>query len=322
MKAIVQYRYGAPEVLKFEEVDPPVVNEDELLIRVHATSVNPADWHGITGTPYLVRMGGLRKPKRLIPGIDVAGVVEKAGAKVTRFRPGDAVFGMCTGAFAEYAVAREDKVAAKPADVTFEQAAAVGVAALTALQGLRDRGGLQAGQRVLINGASGGVGTFAVQIAKALGAEVTAVCRTRNVEMVRSLGADHVIDYTRQDFVQSGQTYDLMLDVAGARSIAQRKSVLKPGGTVVIVGGPKTNRLTGLPASLIFAIFVTGRLGTRKLVGMLTNNNKDDLQTMAAWLEAGTVTPVVERTYPLPHTPEALRYLGEGHARGKLVITV
>jgi NADPH:quinone reductase-like Zn-dependent oxidoreductase len=323
MKAIVQRRYGNPDVLTFEEVDPPAINDEQVLVRVHASSVNPADWHRMTGTPYLARMGGgWRQPKRIAIGSDVAGVVEKVGAKVTRWRPGDAVFGMCGGAFAEYAVVRENGVAAKPSGVTFEQAAAVPIAGLTALQALRDKGAVQAGQRVLINGASGGVGTFAVQIAKAYGAEVTGVCSPRNVEMVRSLGAEHILDYTREDFLQSGQKYDVMLDIAGGRSVAERKSVLRPGGMAVLIGGPKPNRWTGIPASQLITIFLTGRRGTRKTVVMLARNNKDDLATIAAWIEDGTVRPVIERTYPLPQTPEAMRYLGEGHARGKLVITV
>lgn len=320
MKAIVRHRYGGPEVLQFEDLPVPVAGEDQVLVRVRAASVNPVDWHMMTGVPYLTRIGAWRQPKDPGVGTDLAGIVEQAGAKVTRFRPGDAVFGMRSGAFAEYVAVRADRVAAIPGNVTFEQAAAAPVAGLTALQGLRDHGGIQAGQRVLINGAAGGVGTFGVQIAKAFGAEVSAVCSTRNVEMVRSLGADRVIDYTTEDFVQSGQ-YDLILDVAGNRSIAERRRALKPRGTLVMVGGPKHNRWIG-PLGSMVAMTVAGKLGTRRMVGMLTKNNAEDLESLAGLMREGKVTPVVERTYPLPEAAQALGYLGGGHARAKLVLTL
>jgi len=323
MKAIVQHRYGGPEVLRLEDVDPPSPTDDQVLIRVRAASVNPVDWHRMTGTPYLVRMsgGGVRVPKHSVLGSDVAGVVERVGANVTEFRPGDRVYGMRQGSFAEYVVVGPDKIAAIPDAVSFEQAAAAPVAALTALQALRDSAGLQAGQSVLVNGASGGVGTFAVQIAKALGAEVTAVCRTHNVEMVRSLGADRVIDYTRDDFVRGGRSYDVVLDVAGNRSLRERRRVLAPRGALVVVGGPKKNRWLG-PAGSVFLAIIAGRLSTQKIVGMLAKNNKDDLTFVAHLMETGKVTPVIERTYPLSQAPQAMRYLGEGHARGKLVLLV
>jgi NADPH:quinone reductase-like Zn-dependent oxidoreductase len=251
----------------------------------------------------------------------VAGQVEAVGRSVTQLQPGDAVFGMRVGAFAEYLSAREDRLVPKPANLTFEQAAVVPMAALTALQGLRDKGRIRPGQKVLINGASGGVGTFAVQIAKSLGAEVTAVCRTRNVDAVRSLGADRVIDYTREDFVHNGQCHDLMLDVAGNRSISDRKRALGPRGVLVVVGGPKKGRWLG-PASSLLKVLLAARFSSQTMVGMLTKNSKEDLVLLRELLEAGKVTPVIERTYPLREVPEALSYIGEGHARGKIVITV
>jgi NADPH:quinone reductase-like Zn-dependent oxidoreductase len=321
MKAIVWRRYGGPEVLRLEDIDMPSPADDQVLVKVHAASVNPADWHRMTGTPYLVRIGGLRAPKQTVLGTDLAGVVERAGAKVTAFRPGDRVFGMRQGSFAEYVAVREDGVAAIPDGVSFEQAGAVPVAALTALQALRTKAGLRAGQSVLVNGASGGVGTFAVQIAKALGAEVIGVCRTHNVEMVRSLGADRVIDYTREDFVHSGRSYDVILDVAGNRSLRDRRRVLAPRGALVVVGGPKKNHWVG-PAGAVLLATIAGYLGTRKMTGMMATNNKDDLEFMAHLMKTGKVTPVIERTYPLAQTAQAMRYLGEGHARGKLVLLV
>jgi len=322
MKAIVQHRYGDPSVLSLEDVDEPTITDDEMLVRVRASSVNPQDWYFVTGTPYLARLSfGLRRPKQHIPGTDMAGVVEKVGSSVTQLQPGDAVFGMRSGAFAEYVSVRPDQVVAKPAGVTFEQAAAVPVAALTALQGLRDKGRIHAGQQVLINGASGGVGTFAVQIAKSFGAEVTGVCSTRNVETIRSLGADHVIDYTREDFVQSGRKYDLILDIAGNRSVADRRRAMTPKGILVLVGGPKTSKLLG-PLPGFVKVSIGSPLGSQTMVTMLAKNSRDDLAVMAELLESGKVRPVIDRTYPIAEVAAALSYLGEGHAKGKIVISV
>jgi NADPH:quinone reductase-like Zn-dependent oxidoreductase len=324
MKALVYERYGPPDVLELREVDKPVVGDDEVLVRVHATSVNPVDWHTMTGTPYLVRLeSGLRKPKREVLGVDFAGTVEAVGRNVQRFQPGDEVFGARDGAFAEYVCVREDRaVALKPANVTFEQAAAVPVAALSALQGLRDKGQIQQGQKVLINGGSGGVGTFAVQIAKSFGAEVTGVCSTRNVDTVRSIGADHVIDYTQEDFTQGGHRYDLILDIAGNRSWSDYRRVLDEKATVVVVGGPKKGRWIG-PLSQVVKLRLSSLGGSRRVVApFLAKVNKEDLVVLQELLEAGTVTPVIDRQYELSELREALRYLGEGHAQGKVVVTV
>ena len=323
MKAITYSKYGSPDVLELQELEKPALTDDGVLVRVRATSVNPVEWHGLTGTPYVARLQmGFSKPKSNRLGVDFAGTVEAVGREVTEFRPGDEVFGGRSGAFAEYVCVPEDRaVVPKPANVTFEQAAAVGVAGLTALQGLRDKGKIQAGRKVLINGASGGVGTFAVQIAKALGAEVTAVCSTRNVELVRSLGADHVIDYTQEDFTRSDRRYDLMLDVAGSRSWSECKRVLDRHARLVIVGGPKTNRLVG-PLSHAVKLRLAALGGSRKVVFFIAKFNKPDLEVLRALLEAGTVTPVVDRRYELSEIADALRYLGEGHAQGKIVVTV
>lgn len=323
MNAIVYHEYGSADVLEYREIDRPVVKDDELLVRVHAASVNPVDWHTMTGTPYVGRMQmGLFKPKSDSLGVDFAGTVEAVGGNVKRFRPGDEVFGGRSGAFAEHVCVREDRaVAPKPANVTFEQAAAVPVAALTALEGLRDKGQLQSGQKVLINGASGGVGTFAVQIAKAVGAHVSGVSSTRNVDLVRSLGADEVIDYTKEDFTRSGQRYDLMLDIAGSRSWSECRRVLGSDATVVLVGGPKTNRLLG-PLGHVVNVRLASLRASQKAIFFVAKMNKEDLVFMQELLEAGTVTPVIDRRYELSEVPEALRYLGEGHAQGKIVITV
>ena len=321
MKAIVQHRYGSPDVLEFQDIDIPTVGDDQVLVRIRAASVNPVDWHEVTGAPYLVRLqGGFRRPKQLVPGTDMAGHVEAVGKDVTRFQPGDEVFGMCAGAFAEFVSVRERKLALKPSNLTFEQAAAVPVAALTALQGLRDKGRIQAGQKVLINGASGGVGTFGVQIAKSYGTEVTGVCSTRNVDMVRSLGADHVVDYTREDFTRSGDRYDLILDVAGTRSIADRRRALAPRGILVAVGGPMTNNWVG-PLVSIIPMLIVSRFGSRKMVPMLAKNSKEDMLALRELLEAGKVTPAIERTHPLREVPDALRQVGTGHSRAKIVIS-
>ncbi|MEE9297843.1 MAG: NAD(P)-dependent alcohol dehydrogenase [Acidimicrobiia bacterium] len=322
MKAIVQYRYGAPDhVLELQDVDKPAVKDDEVLVRVHAASVNPADWHLMTGRPYLIRLqAGLLKPKRNIPGTDVAGLVEAVGRNVMQFQPGDEVFGGCSGAYAEYVCASEDRVVLKPANLTFEQAAAVPIAAITALQGLRDKGQIQPGHRVLINGASGGVGTFAVQIAKSFGAEVTGLCSTRNVDMVRSIGADRVIDYTQEDFTQKGQRYDLMLDAVGNRSLLDCRRVLNPKGVYVSVGA-KMGDWIG-PLTHVFKVLLGSLVGSQKMVPMLAKTTKQDLVVLQELLEAGDVTPVIDRRYELSEVAEALRYQGEGHAKGKTVITV
>jgi NADPH:quinone reductase-like Zn-dependent oxidoreductase len=323
MKAAVRERYGSPDVIEVREVEKPVPEDDEILVRVRAASVNPADWYGVTGRPVVGRVQmGLRKPKERALGVDYAGTVEAVGRNVTLFRPGDEVFGGRTGALAEYVRAREDRgVVKKPANVTFEEAAAVPVAAITALQGLRDKGRLQPGQKVLINGASGGVGTFAVQIAKALGAEVTGVCSTRNVELVRSLGADHVVDYTQEDFTRSDQRYELMLDVAGSRSWSEGRRVLRPEATVVIVGAPKGGRLLG-PIRRIAKLRLAAVRGSQKVVFFMARFNKPDMEVLRELLETGKVKPVIDRRYELSEIADAFHYLGEGHCRAKVVITV
>jgi NADPH:quinone reductase-like Zn-dependent oxidoreductase len=322
MQAIVQDRYGPPDVLQLRDVDEPRVGDDDVLVRVRAVSVNPADWYAVTGTPWVMRpTAGLRKPRASTPGLDLAGVVAAVGGGVARFKPGDEVFGTGAGTLAECATAAEDALVAKPANLSFEQAAAVPVAALTALQGLRDKGRVQPGQQVLINGASGGVGTFAVQLAKALGAEVSAVCSARNVELARSLGADRVIDYTREDFTRTDRRYHLLLDVAGSRPWSACRRVLEPQGRLVLVGAPKGSRLLG-PLGHIARVGLASLRASQKAVFFISRSTPDDLATLRELLEAGTVTPVVERTYPLREAAHALRYLGEGHARGKLVVTV
>ena len=321
MKAVVHNTYGSPDVLKLQEIEKPDLTDDGVLVRVRAASINPVDWYAMTGTPYVARpQMGLRKPKTNRLGVDFAGTVEAVGRDVTHVRPGDEVFGAKSGAFAEYVCVR-DAVVLKPASLTLEQAAAVPVAALTALQGLRDKGQIQPGQQVLINGASGGVGTFAVQIAKALGAEVTAVCSTRNVELVRSLGADHVVDYTREDFTRSGRRYDLMLDVAGGRSWSECKRVLEPQATLVIVGAPKGTRLLG-PLSHVIRLKLAALGSRRNVVFFVAQTNRADLLVLQELLAAGAVTPVVDRSYELSKTADAFRYLGEGHAQGKIVVTM
>jgi NADPH:quinone reductase-like Zn-dependent oxidoreductase len=322
MRAMVYDSYGSPDVLELRDVDKPDVADDGVLVRVRAASVNPVDWHTLTGEPYLVRIeAGLRKPKRAVLGVDFAGTVEAVGGSVTDFQPGDEVFGARNGAFAEYVCARK-AIAPKPANVTFEQAAAVPVAAISALQGLRDKGHIQDGQQVLINGASGGVGTFAVQIAKSFGAEVTGVCSTRNVETARSIGADHVIDYTQEDFTRTGRQYGLILDVAGNRSWSDCKRVLSDEGTLVIVGGPKTNRWIG-PLGGVIKVRLASVAGSRKVTApFLAKMNSEDMAFLGDLLADGKVTPVIDRRYDLSEVPEALSYLGEGHAQGKIVINV
>ena len=321
MKAIVQDRFGPPEVLELREIDQPEPGDDEVLVRVHAASVNPADWYAMTGTPYLARpQMGLRRPRTRL-GLDLAGVVEAVGGNVARLKPGDEVFGAGDGTLAEYVAVAEDGLVLKPANVSFEQAAAVPVAGLTALQGLRDKGRIRPGQQVLVNGASGGVGTFAVQVARSFGAEVTGVCSPRNVEMAGSLGADRVIDYTREDFTQGDRRYDLLFDVAGSRPWAACRRVLHPRATLVLVGAPKGNRLLG-PLDHIGKIRLASLRASQKVVFFVSKRRNEDLVALQGLLETGTVTPVVERTYPLSETAHAFRYLGEGHAQGKLVVTV
>jgi len=319
MKAIVCSKYGSPDVLQLEEVEKPATADDLVLVRVRAASVNPADWYGVAG-PLIVRPStGFLKPRNDRTGIDFAGTVEAVGKDITHVRPGDEVFGAKSGALAEYVSVR-DAVVPKPANISFEEAAAVPVAAITALQGLRDKGQLQAGQKVLINGASGGVGTFAVQIAKALGAEVTAVCSTRNVELVRSLGADHVIDYTREDFTRSDRRYDLLLDVAGSKQWSALRRVLTPEARVVIVGAQK-RRVLG-PLGHIVRLRLASLRGSQKAVFFIAKTNRADMEILRELLETGKVKPVVDRRYDLADTADAFRYLGEGHARGKIVVTL
>ncbi|TMC40469.1 MAG: NAD(P)-dependent alcohol dehydrogenase [Chloroflexi bacterium] len=323
MKAAVYRRFGPPDVLGIEEVEKPAVGDDDVLVRVRATSVNPADWHALTGTPLIARPAfGLRRPKDERLGNDFAGTVESTGKNVTRFKTGDEVFGATSQAFAEYVSVRQDRgIVSKPENVGVEEAASVGVAGVTALQALRDHGRLQPGQRVLINGASGGVGTFAVQIAKALGADVTAVCSTRNVELVRSLGADRVVDYTKDDFARDGEPYDLMVDIAGSRRWSDCRRVLKPDATLVMVGAPKGNALLG-PVSKLIAIRLASVGSKRRVVFFIARITTEDLQFLRDLMAEGKLKPVIDRRYELSQIGEAFRYLGEGHARGKITVTV
>jgi NADPH:quinone reductase-like Zn-dependent oxidoreductase len=321
MKAFVQTRYGPPDVLQFTEVARSTPKDDEVLIRIHAASVNALDWHLLRGKPFLVRpmLGGLLKPKRKIIGVDVAGRVEAVGRQVKQFKPGDEVFGACRGAFAEYVCAIEDKLALKPANSSFEEAAAVPVAAITALQGLRDKGQIQQGQKVLVDGASGGVGTFAVQIAKSFGAEVTAVCSTRNVERARSLGADQVIDYTREDFTKSGQRYDLILGANAHHSIFEYRRALSQDGIFVGAGGGGQSLLGMLLSILLISLL--SLIGSKKMCTFMAKTNQKDLVFLKDLLEARKIVPAIDRRYPLSDAAEAVRYLEEGHAQGKVVIT-
>lgn len=322
MKAIVRTRYGSPDVLQLKEVEKPVPKDGEVLVQVHAASVNALDWHLMRGQPFLARTGGgLRNPKDQRLGVDLAGRVEAVGANVTRFQVGDEVFGRGRGAFAEYACAREGALEVKPASITFEAAAAVPIAALTALQGLRDKGQLQPGQQVLINGASGGVGTFAVQIAKALGAEVTAVCSTRNVDMAHEIGADHVIDYTREDFTRKGQRYDLILGVNGYHPISAYRRALRPNGVYVMVGASNAHLMQAL-LQVMFLGPVISRAGRRKVRFVTAKITHEDLVFVKELLESGKIVPVIDRRYPLNETAEAIRYVEAGHAKGKVVITI
>src|SRR6266404_2641934 len=326
MKAIVYHNYGSPDVLRLEEIEKPVPNDNQVLVKVRAASVNPLDWHYMEGTPYIVRLidSGLLKPKVTRLGVDFAGTVEAVGKNVTQFKPGDEVFGGKTGAFAEYVCVLADRaVVLKPANKTFEQAASVPIAAITALQDLRDKGKVQPGQKVLINGASGGVGTFAVQIAKSMGADVTGVCSTKNLDMVRSLGADHVIDYTKEDFAKGDQRYDVILDNVPNHSLSECRRVLNPQGKYVMIGGggPNDNRWIGPFGRLIQALVVSPFV-SQKMGMMMAELKKSDLAILGDMMQSGKVKPVIDRTYKLSELPEAIRYLEEGHARGKVVITV
>ena len=323
MKAIVHERYGMPDVLELRDVELPEIADDQVLLRVHASSANPVEWYGVTA-PLFVRAfgGGLRKPKNTKLGADVAGVVEAVGKDVTEFQPGDEVFGTSGAAWAEYAPAREVRLVRKPANVSFEEAAAVPVAALTALQALRDKGNVQPGQKVLINGASGGVGTFAVQIAKALGADVTAVCSTRNVDQTRALGADRVVDYNQEDFTRRSERHDVMIDIAGSKPFRKFKRVLTSDATVVIVGAkfPSNGGIGPLAHVLGTKLSALGR--SQKAKFFISKINKDDLEFLRELLETGKIKSVVDKSFELSRAADALRYLGEGHARGKVIITM
>ena len=325
MKAIVYCDYGLPN-LKLQEIEKPTPADDQLLVRVRAASVNPYDWHFVEGTPKIMRlMGvGLRKPKDTRLGVDFAGTVEAVGKNVTQFKPGDDVFGGRGGAFAEYVCPRAYRaVTIKPANITFEQAASVNIAGITALQALRDKGKVQAGQKVLINGASGGVGTFAVQIAKSLGADVTGVCSTKNVDLVRSLGADHVIDYTKEDFAKGEQRYDVILDNVPNHSLSECRRILNPNGKYVMIGGggPNDSRWIG-PFGRVINTMILSPFVSQKMGMMMADPSQKDLAVLADMIQSGKVKPVIDRTYKLSEVPEAIRYLEQGHARGKVVITV
>src|SRR6202140_466089 len=324
IKAIVHCEYGSPDVLKLEDVEKPVPNDNQLLVRVRAASVNPLDLT-IRG-PWLIRpLLGLRKPKDTRLGVDYAGTVEAVGKNVTNFKPGDEVFGGRDGALAEYVCVLADRaVVLKPSNMTFEQAASVPVAAITALQGLRDKGKIQAGQKVLVNGASGGVGTFAVQIAKSFGTEVTGVCSTRNVDLVRSIGADHVIDYTKEDFTKTDQRYDLIFDLVGNHSFSERRRILNPNGICVMAGIGGAGWHDGMAMRLAGELnaYLRSRFVSQKFISYIAQFNKKDMTILGDLMQSGKMTPVIDRTYKLNETPDALRYLEQGHARGKVVVTV
>jgi NADPH:quinone reductase-like Zn-dependent oxidoreductase len=323
MKAMVRDAYGSPDVLELRDIDIPEIADDEVLVRVHAAGVGRDVWHLMTGLPYPIRLAGygFRAPKNPVIGSDVAGVVEALGRNVSRFQPGDEVFGIGKGSYAEYVCAREDKLAPKPANLTFEQAAVVAIMGSTALQALRDHGKVRPGQEVLIIGASGGVGTFAVQIAKAFGAHVSGVCSTAKVEMVRSIGADHVIDYTQEDFAEGDQRYDLILDIGGNSTLSRLRRALASRGTLVIVGGEGGGRWLGGTDRQLRAMMLSPFVG-QKLGTFVNKENHEDLIVLKELIESGKVTPVIDRTYTLAEVPEAIRYLEEGHARGKVVITM
>jgi NADPH:quinone reductase-like Zn-dependent oxidoreductase len=319
MQAIVQDSYGSTEVLEARDIDKPEIGDNDVLVHVRAASIHVGDWILMTGSPFVMRFAtGLRKPKNPVPGTDVAGTVEAVGKNVTLLRPGDDVFGWCAGAFAEYARANQDQFIKKPANLTFEQAAAVGVSASTALQLLRDDGRVQPGQKVLINGASGGVGTFAVQIAKAFGAEVTGVCSTKNIDMVRSIGADHVIDYTREDFTTGDERYDLILDNVGNHPMARIRRLLTPRGTLISNGGGHSGgKLSRTVRTMLASMFVEQQASPT-----VKTQNHDDLVALKGLVEAEKVTPVIDRTYPLAEAAEAIGRVAAGHARGTVVIAV
>ena len=321
MKAIVHRRYGSPDVLALEDIEPPAVDDESVLVRVRAASINAFDWHIMRGLPYIVRTSaGLRRPSRIVAGVDLAGQVEAVGRHVTEFRPGDEVFGERGGAFAEYVSAKAVNFVPKPASLTFEEAAAVPMAAFTALQALRDKGQVRAGQRVLISGAGGGVGTFAVQLAKAFGAHVTGVCHATNVDMVRSIGADDVIDYARVDFTRTEERYDLLLDIAASHSLVASRRVLTPSGVLVLVGAPPGQWLGPLlrPATAV----VLSRFGGRTLKPFLAERRKEDLIILRDLIDAGKVRPVIDRAYPLSETAAAIRHVEDDHVHGKVVITI
>jgi NADPH:quinone reductase-like Zn-dependent oxidoreductase len=323
MRAVVRYTYGSSDVLQLRDIRKPAIEDDEALVRVHAAGLDRGVWHVMAGLPYPIRLAGfgLRAPKNPVIGSDVAGVVETIGKDVTRFRPGDEVFGIGKGSYAEYVSAREDKLAPKPANLTFEQAAVVAISGSTALQALRDHGKVRQGQEVLIIGASGGVGTYAVQIAKAFGARVTGVCSTQKAEMVRSIGADRVIDYAREDFAKGDHRYDVIVDIGGNSSLARLRRALAPRGTLVITGGEGGGRWLGGTdrqlRALALSPFVSQKLGT-----FVNKENYEDMLVLKELIESGKVTPVIDRTYPLRDVPEAIRHLEEGHAKGKVVIIV
>jgi NADPH:quinone reductase-like Zn-dependent oxidoreductase len=323
LKAIVRDTYGSTDVLELRDIDIPEYADEEVLVHVHAAGVGRDVWHVMAGLPYPIRLAGygFRAPKNPVIGSDMAGVVEAVGKNVTRFQPGDEVFGVGKGSYAEYVSAREDKLAPKPANLTFEQAAVVAIMGSTALQALRDHGKVRPGQEVLIIGASGGVGTYAVQIAKAFGARVTGVCSTAKVEMVRSIGADHVIDYTREDFAEGERRYDVILDIGGNSSLSRLRRALASRGTLVIVGGEGGGRWLGGTDRQLRAMMLSPFVG-QKLGTFVNKENHEDMLVLGELIESGKVTPVIDRTYPLSEVPEAIRYLEEGHARGKVVIAV
>ena len=325
MKAIVYYNYGSPDVLQLEEIEKPVPNDNQVLVKIQAVSVNPFDWHFMEGVPYLARLLGFGPLKPTSPrlGVDFSGTVEAVGKNITQFKPGDEVFGGKVGAYAEYVVIAEKYLAMKPANITFEQAGSVQIAGLTALQGLRDKGKVQPGQKVLINGASGGVGTFAVQIAKTMGAHVTGVCSGRNIELVRSLGADHVIDYTKEDFTKSGQRYDVIIDNVGNRSLSENRRVLNPNGKYVLIGGGgvNDNRWMG-PIGPVIKTLLLKPFISQEMKMMMADVTKEDLTHMAHLMQSGKVTPVIDKTYPFSEIREAIRYVETGRARGKVAVTL
>ena len=322
MKAVRYYCYGSTDVLEYDDVEKPSPTADEILIKVHSAAVNPLDWHFMRGTPYFMRlMSGLGKPADFGFGVDLAGTIEAVGGNVTRFKPGDEVFGGGSGAYAEYVIAREDGPRVmKPDNVSFEQSATVGVAGLTALQALRDKGQLQPGQKVLINGASGGVGTYAVQIAKSMGAEVTGVCSTRNVDMVRSIGADHVVDYKKDDYTDGDERYDLIIDMVGNHSASENRQVMTPDGILVMVGGSTGNWFGALAEPLNAIVY--SKFVSQEFVMILAEFNQEDLITVGNMIAAGTVTPVIDRRYALSEIAAAIEYSEEGHARGKIIVEV